>query len=61
MVHSYLASKAALKVMPSVLSCQPLTSEVDVGGMVEEVESSHQYSVTCCCRVTNGSLTWKSV
>jgi len=32
------------------------TSEVDVGGMAVEVETSwtsHQYSVTCCCHVTD--------
>ena len=30
-------------------------SEVDVGGMVVEAESSHQYSVTFCCCETDGS------
>jgi len=31
------------------------TSEVDVGGMAVEVELSHQYPITCCCRVAVGS------
>jgi len=31
------------------------TSEVDVGGMAVEVELSHQYPITCCCRVADGS------
>jgi len=28
---------------------------VDVGGMAVEVEPSHQYPITCCCCVTDGS------
>ena len=30
-------------------------SEVDVGGMAEEVEPSHQYPVMFCCHVAGGS------
>jgi len=30
-------------------------SEVDIGGMAVEVELSHQYSITSCCCVTDGS------
>ena len=30
-------------------------SEVDVGDMTVEVEPSHQYSITFCCHVTDGS------
>ena len=30
-------------------------SEVDVGSMAVEAEPSHQYSIMCCCRVTDGS------
>ena len=33
----------------------PTISEADIGGMAVEAESSHQYSVTCCCCVTDGS------
>ena len=33
----------------------PTTSETDVGGMAEEAEPSHQFSVTFCCYVTDGS------
>ena len=32
-----------------------MTSEADVCGMTVEAESSHQYSITCCCHVTDGS------
>lgn len=46
---------AALKVMRSILSHWPMTSEADVGGMAVEAESSHQYSVTRCCCMTDGS------
>ena len=45
----------ALKVMPSILFCWPTMSDVDVGGMAVEAEPSHQYSVTFCCHVTDGS------
>jgi len=45
---------AALKVVPSIL-CWPMMSEVDAGGMAVEVEASHQYSMTFCCHVTDGS------
>ena len=40
---------------PPILSYCPTTSEVDVGGMVVKVEHSHQYSVTFCYHVTDGS------
>ena len=33
----------------------PLTSEADGGGMAVEVEPFHQYPITCCCYVTDGS------
>jgi len=32
-----------------------MMSEVDVGGVAVEAEPSHQYSIMCCCRVTDGS------
>ena len=35
--------------------CWPMTSEVDAGGMAVEVEHSHQYFITFCCCVTDGS------
>ena len=64
-----LCLKAAPKVMPPVLLCWSMTSEVDVGGMAVEDEPSHQHSITFCCHVTDGSrgaawhtqqhLTWK--
>ena len=42
--------RAALKVMRSILFCWPTVSERAEGGMAEEVEPSHQYSVTFCCQ-----------
>ena len=39
---------------PTLLNC-PATSEVDVDGMAVEVEPSHQYPVTFCCCVIDGS------
>ena len=50
-----LCLKAAPKVMPPVLLCWSMTSEVDVGGMAVEDEPSHQHSITFCCHVTDGS------
>ena len=47
--------RAELKVTPSILLCQPTTSEADVGGTAVQVEPSHQYSFTFCCHVTDGS------
>jgi len=35
---------AALKVTPPILLCQPMMSEMDVGGTAVEVEPSQQYS-----------------
>lgn len=47
--------RADPKVMPLVLWCWSMTSEVDIGGMAAEAEPSHQYSVTCCCHETGSS------
>ena len=47
--------RSTLKVMPPILLCWPVMSEVDVGGMAVQVEPSHQYSVTFRYRVTDGS------
>ena len=41
--------------MPPILLCCPTMSEADIGGKTAEAEPSHQYSITCCCRVTDGS------
>jgi len=41
--------------MPLVLLRWLTMSEVDVGGMAVEVEPFHQYPVTFCCHVTDGS------
>ena len=47
--------RAAPKVTPSILLCWPTVSEVDVGGMAVDAEPSHQYSITFCCHVADGS------
>jgi len=47
--------RAVLKVMPPILLCWHTTLEADVGGMAAEVEPSHQYPITLCCRVTDDS------
>ena len=39
----------------SYLLCWPMTTEADAGGMAVQVEPFHQYSVTCCCHVTESS------
>ena len=49
--------RVALKVMPLILLCWPTISKVDVSGMAVEVKPSHQYSITFCCCLTDGSLT----
>ena len=50
-----ISEEKELKVTPSILLCQPTTSEADVGGTAVQVEPSHQYSFTFCCHVTDGS------
>jgi len=47
--------RAALKLMPHILLCWPTASEADVGCMAVEAGSSHQYPITFCCCVTDGS------
>jgi len=47
--------RAAPKVMPPISLRCPAVSEVNVGGMAVEAEPSHQYSITFCCHVTDGS------
>ena len=46
---------AAPKVMPPILFCWPTTPDMEDDGMAAGAESSHQYPVTFCCCVTNGS------
>jgi len=47
--------RAALKITPSVLLCWPTKPEAYVGGMGVEIEPIHQYPVTFCCCVKDGS------
>ncbi len=46
--------RAAPKVMHPILLCWPTVLVVNVGGMTVEVELSQQYSITFCCRATDG-------
>ena len=47
--------RVAPQVMPPILICWPTTSEMDVGGRAVEAEPSHQYFISFCCCVTDGS------
>ena len=47
--------RAAPKVTPPILLCWRKMSEADGSGMAVEAEPPHQYSVTFCSRVTDGS------
>ena len=51
----WLNLMCALKVMAPILLGWLMMSEAEVGGMVVEVEPSHQYSIVFCCHVTGGS------
>lgn len=42
-------------IVSPILLYWPRKPEADTGGMAVEVEPSHQYSMTCYCRVTDGS------
>ena len=53
--HLFFGIFSAPKIMPPVLLCQLIKSEVAVGDMAAEVEPSHQYPITCCYCVTDGS------
>ena len=48
-------TRAAPTAMPPVSLRWAITSELGVGGTAAEAEPSHQYSITRCCRVTDGS------
>jgi len=47
--------RSALEVMPPISLCWPTESEVNVNGMMVEVEPSNQYAVAYSYHVTNGS------
>ena len=46
---------ASSKAVPSMLWCWSIMSEADIDGMTVEVGPTHQYTITCCCHVTDGS------
>ena len=48
-------ARTAPKVMPPILWCWPMMSKVDVGHMAVETETFCQYSISFCCRMTDGS------
>lgn len=52
-MHAY--PKGAPKVAPLIFLYWPTTSELDVGGMAVQVETSHQNFITFCCRATDNS------
>lgn len=57
-IYSWKNTSAVVKVMPPILSILlgcPMTSEVDVGSMAIEIETSHQNYISFCCHVTDGS------
>ena len=54
--HCDTSMRAALKVMPPILLCWPVTSEADVNGMAVEAEPPHRFSVTFCCCATEALL-----
>ena len=47
--------RAAPKVMLPILLCWPTASEEDTVGMAVDVKPFHQYALTFCCHVTDGS------
>ena len=49
------STRAAPEVMSPILLCWLMTSEADVSCMAVDTEPSCQYSITCCCCVTDGS------
>ena len=51
--HNFRVMRAALKIMPPTL-CWLMTSEVDVGDMAVETETSYQYFVIFRCLATGG-------
>ena len=46
---------ASTKVMPPILLCCHMSSEVDDGGIAVQVESPNQYTIRFCFRATAGS------
>ena len=55
LIDLFICNRDALKVMPPILLRWFTMTQADVGGMTAEVEPSHQYLITCCCHVTDGS------
>ena len=47
--------RAAPKVMTPILLGWPMMSEAYVDNMAIEAEPFHQYSITFCCYVTDGT------
>ena len=54
-MHASHYMRAARKVMHPVLLCWPTASEADVSVMAVEVKTPHQYPITFCCHVADGS------
>ena len=52
--------RSALIVIPSILFCWPMISEMDVNDTTIEVEPSQQYSITCCLAIDGRSTFWQN-
>ena len=48
-------TRAAPKLISPIFLCQPMTSEIDLGGIVVKMESSLQNSVTFCFCIWDSS------
>jgi len=53
--------KTALKVIPLILLCWPITLEVDVGNMAVEAEPSHQFSITAAVNDSMLDSKWQLI
>ena len=54
--YTCIHTKILLKVVHHISLCWLTVVEADVGGMAEQVEPSHCYSITFCCCVTDGII-----
>ena len=54
-MKTVITTRAARKIMPSILLRWPTVSKVSAGGTAAEDEPSHQYYITFCGHVTDGS------
>ena len=55
LLYECIYMRVALKLVPPFLLGWSTTTDTNGGGMTVEVEPSHQYLITFCCHVTDGS------